>query len=289
MDSRIDIRTGLKEYVISDWDASNHDTSVSQRRSDRHTKSRSRKRPRRTSENRTDTITRERVRRDSTRRPAGRSGRRRSPLPFIILVLLLLCACSSACWYGNSRTGRGADKAFDRLIAENTAEQSYYKELAYYEALYDKRVKDYIREDHNLVAEDSTAMNKTLDKIATLEKKKQEQDRIKAANFNAATKWFFGWSAKHRAVVEIKEILPNIDKTESGCLEVRVQMNKLLKETNILYIKYANDEISGNEFTEQKKAMDVQAGSLQTKYLAMSQRLVQEKAAIFSKVGVIGE
>lgn len=189
----------------------------------------------------------------TSRRPLRRQ-RRKSPLPFIILIIAALVLCLTA--FSCNRINTSADKAYAALIEPDSHAATLESLAQTYENLDKQRLQDGISEDYDAVIKRSEQMNTILDQLVKTQHEIDDGQAKKTDAFKKAARWLLFGTARSTAAEEIIGACDAITRLQAEEVALRRENNKLLRDRNNLYIKYCRDEISTEEFSEMKAAVD---------------------------------
>jgi hypothetical protein len=189
-----------------------------------------------------------RVMEQTSRRPLRR---RRSPLPLII-VLAVLFLCSATTGISCNRVNSGTDAAYAKLTESNIGAGELDLLVQKYMKLESKRFQDSIKEDYQSVKSGSAEMNDVLAKIGQLENSLDAKHKTDTENFKNSARWLFFFTARRGEAARVIQLCDAITVLQSRIKPLRIQRDAMVVEENNLYIKYANDDISGEEFSGMK-------------------------------------
>lgn len=220
----------------------------------------------------------------ASRRPK-RQRRRRSPIPFLLLLFFLLCSCVSTVWY--TRANSAADAAYARLVGPDPVSNEQQSLAQTYQQLEKQRFSAGISEDYEGIIRDSKSMNSTLGKLEAADEKLLTVHKKRMEDFKASTRWLIGWTARHNAAQEITTLCDEITVLQSGALKLSKERNALLKEQNTLYISYSQDEMSRDKFAEAKTSLDDRLAPVGTALSSKIAEIEKRQGQINAKSDVI--
>lgn len=173
-----------------------------------------------------------------------------------VIVLILVLGTGFGLLYSARQADDRLEQAYSRFYDADPMIDEQQKLLEAYNQLDDERLTSKIKMEDDGVIGASENMNKIVERMNALDTKMVRDSKSRANDFIACAADLGLLSTMKAKAKDITARMRALNALADKALAVKCDAGKLLKQVNSVYIRYANGDITGEEFTEQKKDLD---------------------------------